>query len=152
MRPRLRRVTGGKSPSAFIRYHWRADRPTISIACGSETTLTESKFSSGFGMTSLSSTCDARDIQGRDMSPRTFLCRISYPQKCFISRGIFFQEGFSSLPNFIGQVVIQIVNFTEDSLCLNFLFPACGHRHFQLPGGRLAMMLTTLNVITTSPA
>ena len=27
-----------------------------------------------------------------------------------------------------------------------------GHCHFQLPGERLAMMLTTLNVITTSPA
>jgi hypothetical protein len=26
------------------------------------------------------------------------------------------------------------------------------HCHFQLPGERLAMMLTTLNVITTSPA
>jgi hypothetical protein len=31
-------------------------------------------------------------------------------------------------------------------------FANSGHCHFQLPGERLAMMLTTLNVITTSPA
>jgi hypothetical protein len=35
----------------------------------------------------------------------------------------------------------------EPSRCAN-----SGHYQFQLPGERLAMMLTTLNVITTSPA